>query len=65
MNDAITHLPGRNGTILLATLGERQTIRFILEEIAESVKILGASEYKLEVLVVDDSSDAEFRGHVR
>jgi protein-L-isoaspartate O-methyltransferase len=65
MNSAITYSPGRNGTILLATLGERATIRFVLEEIAESVKVLEASEYQLEVLVVDDSSDVEFREHVR
>ena len=65
MNSAITHSPGRNGTILLATLGERATIRFVLEEIAESVKVLEASEYQLDVLVVDDSSDVEFREHVQ
>ena len=57
MNSAIKKIPGRNGTILLATLGERETIRFVLEEIAESVKVLEASQYQLEVLVVDDSSD--------
>lgn len=57
------NLPGRNGIILLATLGEHETIRFVLEEIAESLKILEASEYRLEVIVVDDSSDAEFRKH--
>jgi len=56
--------PGRNGAILLATLGERETIRFVLEEIAESVKVLEASEYQLEVLVVDDSSDSEFIDHI-
>jgi 2-polyprenyl-3-methyl-5-hydroxy-6-metoxy-1,4-benzoquinol methylase len=64
MSGANTHLLGRNGTILLATLGEQETIRFVLEEIAESVKILEASEYRLAVLVVDDSSDVEFRNHV-
>lgn len=65
MDSADTNLPGRNGTIVLATLGEQETIRFVLEEIAESVKILEASEYRLEVLIVDDSSDVEFRKHVR
>lgn len=64
MNDSYSGISGRNGTVLLATLGEQETIRFVLEEIAESVKILEASEYRLEVLVVDDSSDAEFREHV-
>lgn len=65
MTSANTKISGRNGTILLATLGERATIRFVLEEIAESVKVLEASEYQLEVLVVDDSSDDEFREHVQ
>ena len=64
MKGDFPRLSGRNGAILLATLGEQETIRFVLEEIAESVKILEASEYRLEVLVVDDSSDAEFREHV-
>jgi protein-L-isoaspartate O-methyltransferase len=64
MNGANSHLSGRNGTILLATLGEQETIRFVLEEIAESAKILEASEYRLEVPVVDDSSDEEFRKYV-
>ena len=65
MNSKTSQISGRNGAILLATLGERETIRFVLEEIAESVKVLEASEYQLEVLVVDDSSDVEFRDHVR
>lgn len=65
MNIANKQVSGRNGAILLATLGERVTIRFVLEEIAESVKVLEASEYQLEVLVVDDSSDDEFREHVQ
>jgi glycosyltransferase involved in cell wall biosynthesis/tRNA A58 N-methylase Trm61 len=65
MNGQNSQIPGRNGAVLLATLGERETIRFVLEEIAESVKVLEASEYQLEVLVVDDSSDNEFRDHVR
>lgn len=64
MSGASTKLPGRNGIILLATLGEHETIRFVLEEISESIKILEASEYRLEVLIVDDSSDAEFRENV-
>jgi 2-polyprenyl-3-methyl-5-hydroxy-6-metoxy-1,4-benzoquinol methylase len=65
MKSADTKIPGRNGAILLATLGERGTIRFVLEEIAESVKILDASDYQLEVLVVDDSSDIEFFDYVK
>ena len=64
MKGQTSQIPGRNGAILLATLGERETIRFVLEEIAESVKVLEASEYQLEVLVVDDSSDSEFTDHV-
>jgi len=65
MHGKTSQISGRNGAILLATLGERETIRFVLEEITESVKVLEASEYQLEVLVVDDSSDSEFRDHVR
>ena len=65
MNIANKQVSGRNGAIILATLGERVTIRFVLEEIAESVKVLEASEYQLEVLVVYDSSDDEFREHVQ
>jgi protein-L-isoaspartate O-methyltransferase len=65
MNAQTSQIPGRNGAVLLATLGERETIRFVLEEIAESVKVLEASEYQLDVLVIDDSSDSEFRDHVR
>ena len=57
--------PARQGCILLATLGERETIRFVLEEIAESVRILEASEYQLEVLIVDDSSVNEFVVHAQ
>ena len=64
MNGITSQIPGRTGAILLATLGERETIRFVLEEIAESVKVLEASGYRLEVLVVDDSSDKEFMTHV-
>ena len=30
----------RRGVVLLATLGERQTIRYVLEEVAESIRVL-------------------------
>ena len=33
---------GKKGIILLATLGERQTIRYVLEEVAESIRTLAA-----------------------
>lgn len=65
MSGANANLLGRNGAILLATLGERETIRFVLEEIAESVKILEASGYQLEVLIVDDSLDNSFVVHAQ
>lgn len=64
MSGQRSQISGRTGAILLATLGEQETIRFVLEEIAESVKVLEASEYQLEILVVDDSSDREFIDHV-
>jgi phospholipid N-methyltransferase len=54
----------RHGVVLLATLGERQTIRFVLEEVAESIRILESSKYQFEVLIVDDSRDPEFNEHV-
>ena len=60
MTETIARSSARNGCLLLATLGERETIRFVLEEIAESVKILEASEYQLNVLIVDDSVDDDF-----
>jgi 2-polyprenyl-3-methyl-5-hydroxy-6-metoxy-1,4-benzoquinol methylase len=55
---------GKKGIILLATLGERQTIRYVLEEVAESIRTLAASQHQLEVLIVDDSRDTEFNEHV-
>lgn len=55
---------GKKGVVLLATLGERQTIRYVLEEVAESIRTLAASQHQLEVLIVDDSRDSEFNEHV-
>ena len=63
MTETSARSSARNGCVLLATLGERETIRFVLEEIAESIKILEASEYQLDVLIVDDSSDNDFVVH--
>jgi SAM-dependent methyltransferase len=54
----------RQGVVLLATLGERQTIRYVLEEVAESIRVLEASKYQFKVLIVDDSRDSEFNDHV-
>ena len=54
----------RQGVVLLATLGERQTIRYVLEEVAESIRVLEASKYEFKVLIVDDSRDFEFNDHV-
>jgi hypothetical protein len=54
----------RQGVVLLATLGERQTIRYVLEEVAESIRVLEASRYQFKVLIVDDSRDSEFNEHV-
>jgi dolichol-phosphate mannosyltransferase len=54
----------RTGVVLLATLGESQTIRYVLEEVAESIHILEASKYQFEVLIIDDSLDSEFNTHV-
>jgi len=54
----------RVGVVLLATLGERQTIRYVLEEVAESVRLLDESGYSFHVLIVDDSQDQEYNSHV-
>lgn len=54
----------RHGVAILATLGERQTIRYVLEEVTESIRVLEASKYLFEVLIVDDSRDSEFNDHV-
>jgi dolichol-phosphate mannosyltransferase len=54
----------RVGVVLLATLGERQTIRYVLEEVAESVRLLNESGYSFHVLIVDDSQDHEYNSHV-
>lgn len=54
----------RNGVVLLATLGERQTIRYVLEEVAESVRLLQESGYTFHILIVDDSQDIEYNKHV-
>ena len=59
-----TAVQDRHGVVLLATLGERQTIRYVLEEVAESIRILAASKYQFEVLIIDDSRDSEFNDHV-
>ena len=59
-----TAVQDRHGVVLLATLGERQTIRYVLEEVAESIRVLEASKYQFEVLIVDDSRDSEFNDHV-
>ena len=64
MTDRIHTSHSRTGIVLLATLGERQTIRYVLEEVAESVRLLEQSGYKFQVLIVDDSQDKEYNRHV-
>ena len=64
MTDGIHTSHSRTGIVLLATLGERQTIRYVLEEVAESVRLLEQSGYSFQVLIVDDSQDAEYNRHV-
>jgi 2-polyprenyl-3-methyl-5-hydroxy-6-metoxy-1,4-benzoquinol methylase len=54
----------RVGVVLLATLGERLTIRYVLEEVAESIRLLEESGYSFQILVVDDSQDFEYNHHV-
>lgn len=64
MSEELHSSHSRVGVILLATLGERQTIRYVLEEVAESVRLLKESGYSFSVLIVDDSQDAEYNRHV-
>lgn len=64
MTDGIHTSHSRTGIVLLATLGERQTIRYVLEEVAESVRLLEQSGYSFQVLIVDDSEDSEYNRHV-
>lgn len=64
MTDGIHTSHSRTGIVLLATLGERQTIRYVLEEVAESVRLLEQSAYSFQVLIVDDSQDTEYNRHV-
>ena len=64
MSEQLHTSHSRNGVVLLATLGERQTIRYVLEEVAESVRLLQESGYVFQILVVDDSQDAEYNRHV-
>ena len=64
MTDGIHTSHSRTGIVLLATLGERQTIRYVLEEVAESVRLLEQSGYSFQVLIVDDSQDTEYNRHV-
>ena len=64
MSGGVNILHPRNGVVLLATLGERQTIRFVLEEVAESVRLLQESGYSFQVLIVDDSQDTDYNRHV-
>jgi hypothetical protein len=52
MTDGIHTSHSRTGIVLLATLGERQTIRFVLEEVAESVRLLEQSGYSFQVLTL-------------
>ena len=64
MTDRIHTSHSRTGIVLLATLGERQTIRYVQEEVAESVRLLEESGYTFQVLIVDDSQDTEYNRHV-
>lgn len=64
MSEVAHAAQSRVGVVLLATLGERQTIRYVLEEVAESVRLLSESGYLFHVLIVDDSQDHEYNSHV-
>jgi glycosyltransferase involved in cell wall biosynthesis len=47
------------GVILLATLGESDSITPVLEEASEAITLLGRFGYTLSILIVDDSMDDE------
>lgn len=47
------------GAILLATLGETDSITPVLEEASEAITLLGRFGYNLSILIVDDSTNDE------
>jgi hypothetical protein len=58
------HAVNRTGKVLLATLNEKATISAVLEEIAESIHLLGRLGWNLSVTIIDDGDDPEFIGLV-
>ena len=47
------------GAILLATLGEADSITPVLEETSEAITLLSRFAYDLSILIVDDSLNYE------
>lgn len=50
----------RRGLVLLATMGETDTIEAVLQEVAESVFHLERFGWSFRILIVDDGNDAGF-----
>lgn len=57
-------MPPHQCIILLATLGEQEIIRTVLEELSDAIQTLKKHGVICRVLIVDDSRSAEFIDHV-
>lgn len=51
----------RRGLVLLATMGEADTIESVLQEVAESTGQMERFHWQFDVLIVDDGGDPAFR----
>jgi precorrin-6B methylase 2 len=57
-------MPPHQCTILLATLGEHEIIRTVVEELSEAIETLKKVGVVCRVLIVDDSKSTDFINHV-
>lgn len=57
-------MPTHRCIILLATLGEHEIIRTVLEELSEAIETLKGDGVTCRVLIVDDSKSTDFISHV-
>lgn len=63
-SDEQTRTAHSQGTVLLATLNENDSIRPVLEEVVESIRSLERFGHQISILVVDDSPDLALQGIV-
>jgi precorrin-6B methylase 2 len=57
-------MPPHQCIVLLATLGEHEIIRTVLEELSDAIETLKKDGVFCRVLIVDDSKSADFIDHV-